>query len=135
MNSFFYHIQINISFANLSFYKDLMAFLGWSVIFETPDTIGFKSEHNGDLWFIDNTSKENINYDKKGMNHLAIRVEKSAAIDDVVEYLQEHNIAPLFDTPRHRPEFTSETTNTYYQVMFASPDNVLFEVVYIGAKP
>jgi hypothetical protein len=134
MKSYFYHIQINISFTNLAWYKDLMNFLGWSVIFETADTIGFKSEQNGDLWFVDNSTKENSDYDKKGMNHLSIRVEKSSDIDDLVAYLKGNSIQPLFETPRYRPEFTSDPNETYYQIMFSSPDNILFEVVYIGLK-
>lgn len=134
MKSYLYHLQINISFSNLQFYKDIMFFLGWSVIFETADTVGFKSDRSGDLWFVDNTSKELIDYDKRGMNHFAVRVEKQDDIDAVAEYLKKHEVDTLFQTPRHRPEFTSEPGETYYQVMFVSPDNVLFEVVYIGSK-
>ena len=134
MKSHFYHIQVNISFVNLAFYKDLMNILGWSIIFETNDTIGFKSEKSGDLWFVDNSDSEAINFDKKGMNHIAIRVEKSNDIDSLVTYLKEKGVQTLFETPRHRPEFTSNQSETYYQVMFASPDNVLFEIVYIGVK-
>ncbi len=37
-------------------------------------------------------------------------------------------------TPRHRPEFSQGPDQTYYQVMFESPDRVLFEVVYTGPK-
>jgi hypothetical protein len=48
--------------------------------------------------------------------------------------LQQHGIQALFDTPRHRPEFCSSPDNTYYQVMFESPDRILFEVVYTGPK-
>jgi hypothetical protein len=34
----------------------------------------------------------------------------------------------------HRPEFSMSTEETYYQVMFESPDRILFEVVYTGTK-
>ena len=37
----------------------------------------------------------------------------------------------LFETPRYRPDFSSEP-NTYYQIMFESPDRILFEIVYVG---
>ena len=40
----------------------------------------------------------------------------------------------LFETPRHRPEFAESDGHTYYQVMFASPDGILFEIVYVGPK-
>ena len=111
-----------------------MDLLGWSIIFETGDTIGFKNEKSGDIWFVGTANLEAIDYDKKGMNHLAVRVEKSSDIDDVIAYLKKADIQTLFETPRHRPEFTSDPKQTYYQVMFTSPDNVLFEIVYIGAK-
>jgi hypothetical protein len=39
----------------------------------------------------------------------------------------------LFETPRHRPEFSSEDS-TYYQIMFESPDRILLEFVYTGPK-
>jgi hypothetical protein len=34
----------------------------------------------------------------------------------------------------HRPEFASSEAGTYYQVMFRSPDGILFELVYIGPR-
>ncbi|MGI8926713.1 MAG: hypothetical protein ACR2HN_08740 [Tepidiformaceae bacterium] len=68
------------------------------------------------------------------MNHLGIAAESQAAVDAVVQYLGEHSLKPLFETPRHRPEFAVSETATYYQVMFESPDRVLLEVVYTGPK-
>lgn len=133
MKSSFCHVQLNIDFSNLSFYKDLFSFLGWSVIFETNEVMGLKSEKNGDLWFVKNTKTKQQDYDSIGMNHIAIRVERQKDIDVVAKYLKQRNVERLFETPCHRPEFSSEG-NTYYQVMFASPDKILFEIVYIGAK-
>lgn len=40
----------------------------------------------------------------------------------------------LFGTPQHRPDFAADDAHTYYQVMFASPDRILLEVVYTGPK-
>lgn len=134
MKSHFYHIQLNIDFKNLFFYKELFAFLGWSIIFETADTIGFKSEQSGDVWFVDSDKKEKADFDKMGMNHLAIRVENQADVDELVAFIRAKSIEPKFETPRHRSEFSSSPDETYYQVMFVSPDNVLFEVVFIGVK-
>jgi hypothetical protein len=134
MKSSFYHIQINIDFKNFAFYKELFSFLGWSVIFEMDALAGFKSKKNGDIWFIDAQKKELSDFDKMGMNHLSLRVEKQEDIDEVVNFLKEKKISALFDTPRHRPEFNSEKGQTYYQVMFKTVDNILFEVVYIGLK-
>ncbi len=135
MNSSFYHIQININFKNASFYKNLFSFLGWTVIHEESDTVGYKSKTSGDIWFYDDgKKKEQSDYDNIGMNHLAIRVETEQDIDHLVTYLKDAKIETLFNTPRHRPEFVSSEEETYYQVMFKSPDNILFEVIYIGTK-
>jgi hypothetical protein len=66
------------------------------------------------------------------MNHLGISVAAQADVDAAVEFLQQRKIASLFETPRHRPEFSAGSDQTYYQVMFESPDRILFEVVYTG---
>ncbi len=135
MNSYFYHIQINIDFENATFYKGLFSFLGWAPIHEESDTVGYRSKTNGDIWFYDDgKDKEKPNYDSIGMNHLAIRVQTQKDLDSVVTYLNTEGIETLFETPRHREEFASSKEETYYQVMFKSPDNILFEVVYIGEK-
>jgi catechol 2,3-dioxygenase-like lactoylglutathione lyase family enzyme len=65
------------------------------------------------------------------MNHLGIAVETQANVDETVAYLNQHAIPALFETPRHRAEFSSPG-KTYYQVMFETPDHILIEVVYTG---
>jgi hypothetical protein len=55
-------------------------------------------------------------------------------VDTVAAFLRRKNVPALFGTPRHRPEFAEGEGQTYYQVMFTSPDHVLLEVVYIGPK-
>jgi catechol 2,3-dioxygenase-like lactoylglutathione lyase family enzyme len=77
-------------------------------------------------------------YDGRGTNHVAIGVNAQVDVDATVAYLRERDIAPLFETPRHRPEAVTivggPDGDTYYQVMFATPDDLLFEVVYTGPK-
>jgi catechol 2,3-dioxygenase-like lactoylglutathione lyase family enzyme len=68
------------------------------------------------------------------MNHLGIAVDSQAEVDQAAAYLAGKGIEALFETPRHRPDFASSEKDTYYQVMFKSPDNILFEVVYTGPK-
>ena len=68
------------------------------------------------------------------MNHIAISAESVADVDSTVIYLQDRGVTTLFETPRHRPEFAQDPAATYYQVMFESPDRILFEVVYTGPK-
>ena len=135
MNSHFYHIQVNVNLEkNRQFYKDLMDFMGWSIIFEEGDVVGYKSKTNGDLWFYDVKDKPQQDYDSIGMNHIGLRVDELKNIDEIMEMLKKKGTRMLFDTPRHRPEFSSDPTHTYYQIMFESPDKILFEIVYIGPK-
>ena len=133
MKSFLYHLQFNIDFSNISFYKDLMSFLGWSVIFADESAAGFKSGTNGDVWFIKNETKKQNDHGNIGVSHTSIRVEKQKDVDEVIGFLKEKNVPCLFSTPRHRPEFSSPG-QTYYQIMFESPDRILLEIVYIGKQ-
>lgn len=108
-----------------------MTFLGWNIIMESPDMIGFGSNEKGSVWFLSKQKDTNNDYDGVGMNHLGIEVDTKESVDKVTEYLKERGIAPLFGTPRMRPEFSGDK-GTYYQVMFESPDKVLFEVVFVS---
>jgi catechol 2,3-dioxygenase-like lactoylglutathione lyase family enzyme len=134
MKSHFYHAQINIDFKNIEFYKNLMSVLGWDIIFETNGLIGFKSKTSGDLWFADTKNKVPADYDAIGVNHLSIRVDEQKDVDTIVNFLKEQTIDSLFHTPRHRPEFSSLENETYYQVIFETPDKIQLEIVYIGEK-
>ena len=111
-----------------------MSFLGWSVIFADKNVIGYKSGQEGDLWFVESNKKELVDYDCIGVNHISIRVCNQNDVDQVALFLQKKNVKMLFDTPKHRPEFVSNPKETYYQIMFKSADNILFEIVYIGWK-
>ncbi len=126
------HMVINIQEANQSYYKDLFNFLGWKVLMEHPKMLGIEDANKVSLWFAEPIKNVKNDYDGIGMNHLAISVPSQSAVDDTVSYLVNHNIKLLYETPRHRPEFCSNKDETYYQVMFESPDRILFEVVYTG---
>lgn len=132
--STFGHMVVNVHGANLSFYKDLFTFLGWKTLLDLPKMLGIEDENKISLWFVDPIKKLDNDYDGIGMNHMAISVPDQTAVDQTVVYLQEHKIKPLFETPRHRPEFCGTEEETYYQVMFESPDRILLEVVYMGAR-
>ncbi|CAN5205728.1 hypothetical protein BH09PAT2_BH09PAT2_05840 [soil metagenome] len=136
MKSQFSHIQFNIDFANADFYKNMMKFIGWDELFSDENIVGFS---NGDadstsLWFLKGPSTDIQKHHDVGVNHIGIKVPSQKDVDKVVEYLQEKNIPPLFSTPRHRQEFAFEKDATYYQVMFESPDQILFEILYTGKK-
>jgi catechol 2,3-dioxygenase-like lactoylglutathione lyase family enzyme len=134
MQTKFGHMQVNIAAANTAFYRDLMTFLGWNVLYEGDGFIGLGDPNGASVWFMGGAKEVANDYDGPGMNHLAISASSIADVDTAAGYLKEHGIVALFETPRHRPEFAGGEGQTYYQVMFESPDRILFEVVYTGPK-
>lgn len=133
MESKLAHVQINVAPGNLTFYRELLGFLGWETLYEAEGMVGLGTWDTS-LWFIGKANAAENDYDGVGMNHLGIGVTRQEDVDAAVGYLRERNIPALFETPRHRPEFAQDEQSTYYQVMFESPDKVLFEVVYTGPK-
>jgi catechol 2,3-dioxygenase-like lactoylglutathione lyase family enzyme len=127
------HIQFNIARENLVFYRELLPFLGQPVLMETPEVMGAGSWEGTSLWFWLDTKAVNNDYDGPGMNHIGIETAHQADVDEAAAYLRSKGVALLFGTPQHRPEFAGGEGKTYYQVMFESPDRILFEVVYSGA--
>ncbi len=128
------HIQFNVAAANLPFYRDLMAALGWQPLYDTDEFVGVADENGNSLWFIGQVKPVSNDYDGPGMNHLAFSTATQADVDIVAGRLAGRGVALLFETPRHRPEFARSEADTYYQIMFESPDRILFEVVYAGLK-
>ena len=134
MESSLAHVQVNIRPENLGFYRELFGFLGWNTLYEAEGWLGVGGVNEASLWFVPETKSVANDYDGAGVNHLGISVGSQADVDAAAGYLQEKGVAALFETPRHRPEFAADEGQTYYQVMFESPDGVLFEVVYTGPK-
>lgn len=134
MKSHLYHLQININYDHFHFYNSLMKFMGWNIIFEADGMCGYTSGTGGDLWFIKSDTNKETDYDNIGVNHISLRVETQKDVDDIKDFLENKNVEMLFGTPKHRPEFAMSEKETYYQIMFESPDNILFEVVYVGKK-
>ena len=134
MKTSLYHLEVRIDPANGAFYKDLLSFLGWHVIYEGEGVLGMGAEGSASLWFVPAANAGANDYDAAGVNHIAIGAASQGDVDEAAGYLQRAGVAALFETPRHRPEFSSGEDSTYYQVMFESPDRVLFEVVYTGKK-
>ena len=124
------HLVFGIDPKNIPFYRDLLNFLGWSVLFETEQIIGATSGDSS-MWFGQTLKQHANDYDGPGLNHFAIHAENVADVDATADYLKARGITLLFDTPRHHPEFKSDTTD-YYQIMFETPDRLLVEVVYTG---
>ena len=128
------HIQFNVQAANVPFYKDLMSFLGWQTIFEAEGGLGVAGPGGASLWFIGQVKDVANDYDGPGMNHLGIGTATQGDVDAAASYLRERGVELLFETPRHRSEFSDGEDNTYYQVMFETPDRILLEIVYIGPR-
>ncbi len=128
------HLEIKVDPANNAFYKDLLEFLGWGVLYEGDGTLGLGASNQASLWFVGGANASKNDYDGVGVNHIAIGAESVADVDSAADYLKGKGVAALFATPRHRPEFSSSEKDTYYQVMFESPDRLLFEIVYTGPK-
>lgn len=128
------HLVYSIDMKNASFYKNLFSHLGWTVLYDVPEMLGM-GEPGGasSIWFGGATKAHTNDYDAPGLNHLGLHVDSIAAVDAAVDQIKALGAKPLFETPRHRPEF-SGPDSTYYQVMFESPDRILVEVVYIGPK-
>ena len=129
------HLELHVAPANLPFYRDLFDFLGWKTIYANDEMLGTGDANESSLWFVAHVKAGVTNdYDGPGVNHVAIQAESVADVDSTVTYLQGSGVPALFETPRHRPEFSQDPESTYYQVMFESPDRILFEVVYTGPK-
>lgn len=133
MQSGITHIQFNVRAENIPFYSDLFSFLGWHTIHEEDGALGVGGKHGESLWFVGPVKDVSNDYDGPGMNHLAIGAESQADVDAAAAHLTKKGVAMLFETPRHRPEFSGED-DTYYQIMFESPDRILLEFVYTGPK-
>lgn len=134
MQSHIGHIQFNVEAANLPFYRDLTAYLGWQTLYDTAEFIGVADGSGASLWFIGQVKPVNNDYDGPGLNHLGFSVPAQADVDAAAAHLTAQGVELLFETPRHRPEFVRSEADTYYQIMFASPDRILFEIVYTGPK-
>jgi catechol 2,3-dioxygenase-like lactoylglutathione lyase family enzyme len=128
------HMQFNVQPENIAFYKDLLAFLGWQTLHEGEGILGVADKNGVSLWFAGQVKAVSNDYDGPGLNHLAFAAASQSEVDTVATYLTERDIELLFETPRHRAEFSQSADQTYYQVMFETPDRILIEVVYTGPK-
>lgn len=128
------HVVFRVQPVHMSFYKDLLAFLGWEVLYDSADMLGVTDSHGVSLWFGTEVKPVSNDYDGPGINHLAFSVPAQSDVDSTAAYLATHRVELLFETPRHRPEFSHSDDQTYYQIMFETPDRILLEVVYTGPK-
>jgi catechol 2,3-dioxygenase-like lactoylglutathione lyase family enzyme len=107
--------------------------MGWQIIYDADGMLGVTGAGDLSLWFSGQVKAVTNDYDGPGVNHLALGVASQADVDSAAAYLTERGIELLFETPRHRPEFSQSEDHTYYQIMFETPDRMMLEIVYIGA--
>ncbi|MBI9049825.1 MAG: hypothetical protein JEZ00_10420 [Anaerolineaceae bacterium] len=132
VNSVMNHMQVFIDSQHVDFYKNLFTFLGWSILYEDKAAVNVGDKNGISIWFDPAIKDVKNNYDGMGMNHLALSVSSEEDVNKTVDWLRKNNIPTLFGTPCHRLDFADAKDQTYYQVMFESPDKLLFEVVYSG---
>ena len=128
------HLVFAIDSSNSAFYRELFTFLGWQVIHDGDDMLGLVDDSGISIWFGAATQSVSNDYDGPGLNHVAIATATQADVDATAAYLAERGVAHLFETPRHRPDFAMSPDDTYYQVMFETPDRIQVEVVYTGPR-
>lgn len=128
-----YHLQVNVTPDHAGFYRDFFDWLGWDVVYTHDLAHGVRGPNGTYLWFESIASDAPNDRDGRGVNHIAIGATSIAAVDQAAAWLRDRGIEPLFETPRHRPEFAANIDAAYYQLMFESPDGLLFEFVWTGA--
>jgi catechol 2,3-dioxygenase-like lactoylglutathione lyase family enzyme len=134
MQTHVHHLQFNVRPEHLPFYRDLLTYLGWTPIHDDATAVGVgEPGGRGSLWFIGDLKDVANDYDGPGLNHFAFGVDAQSDVDEAAAWLRQRGVDLLWDTPRHREEFSDDGT-TYYQAMFESPDRIQFEVVYTGPK-
>lgn len=134
MQSGFAHVEFNVRPDGLPFYEELFSFLGWRTIHKDAASVGLMGKLRGCVWF-NGQVEDVVNVrDGPGLNHFAIGAESIGDVDRVATFLGSKGIKLLFETPRHRPEFSAGEAETYYQIIFETPDAFLIEFVYEGPK-
>jgi len=129
------HVGIEVSNLENSkkFYKTLLGALGFKIIMDTDDGVGF-SNQNFSIWVGElreprvrrkaPTGEEFVVAD-----HLAILVQGKKAVYDIEREMKKNRFEALFPCEEH-PQFEPG----YYAVSFCDPDNYVIEI-YTRQKP
>jgi catechol 2,3-dioxygenase-like lactoylglutathione lyase family enzyme len=129
------HVGIEVSNLGISkkFYKALLAGLGFRVMMDSEDGVGF-SNQNFSVWV---TALREPRVRRKAptgeefvvADHLAFLVKDKDAVYDVEREMKKKGFKALFPCEEH-PEFEPG----YYAVSFCDPDNYVIEV-YTRERP
>lgn len=123
------HVGIEVSNLNSSrkFYRVLLEGLGFKIIMDSEDGVGFSNESFG-VWLGElrkprvkrkaPTGEEFVVAD-----HLAIFVQDKETVDAIEKKMKSNGFQPLFPCEEH-----AEFEPGYYAVSFCDPDNYVIEV-------
>ncbi|PTM59819.1 VOC family protein [Desmospora activa] len=125
----FSHLDYNVADLEeaLSFYKPLMAFLGFQMEVRQPEWVLFG---NGRMKLCLVQCEERyrdagFHRKRPGLNHIAFQADSAVAVDQVADFLRQRGISLLYDSPGN---FDSQ--REYYAVFFEDPFRLKLEVVY-----
>jgi predicted lactoylglutathione lyase len=129
------HVGIEVSDLSRSkkFYKALLEGLGFSVVMEDQDGMGF-SNQAFQIWLGQQKKSRVKRQAPTGeefviADHLAILVSNKQTVDTVEKTMAKNGFKALFPCEEH-PEFEQG----YYAVSFCDPDNYVTEI-YTRANP
>ena len=123
------HVGIEAKNLNHSkkFYRTLLGGLGFSVIMDTKDGIGF-SNKNFAVWLGEMRDSRVERKAPTGeefviADHLAILVQDKKTVYEIEAEMKKNGFEPLFPCEEH-PQFEPG----YYAVSFCDPDNYVIEI-------
>ncbi len=123
------HVGIEVSNLKNSrkFYTPLLEELGFKVVMDAEDGLGFSNE-SFQIWLgelKDSRVKRGSPTGEEFVvaDHIAILVESNAVVDAVERKMKKQGFKPLFPCEEY-PEFEAG----YYAVSFCDPDNYVIEI-------
>jgi len=121
------HLSIRVSNYERSkaFYTRLMAFLGFEVEAEYPDTMGWKNGLTL-FWIGQAEGRKSFRVGDVGIHHYAFRLRNRKDVDELDAFLRNELQATIVDP-------AGEYYDDYYAVFFLDPDGIKLEGMYYGA--
>lgn len=129
------HVEINVSDLkrSVAFWSLFLIELGWKKFdVNHPAVAGFRAPDHTNIFLVQTEQRFLVpSYHRKraGLNHVAFRVESAEAVDQFTQFLNAHDIVPLYHAiPK---DYSSEyAVERYYAIFFEDPDRIKLEVVY-----
>jgi catechol 2,3-dioxygenase-like lactoylglutathione lyase family enzyme len=122
-------LTVNDLARSRSLYDRLLPALGYRLLYERADSVGFRGADGMKLFFSQAPEPNRgavFDRYKVGLNHLAFNAPDRAFVDDVHQKLVSWGFTVL-DAPAEYPQPGSG----YYAVFFLDPDGMKLEVVHV----